>query len=128
MRFDNQRDASATRRMLWLCMSLSVVLGIVVGEVSNYADQGKLHIVSFTERGPLTDGLALLLIILIVFGERCAQAHHAHHFWCGIGTRAVSGSHHPFLDVAAFDHQYTNWELILVLVNCRGSWRLLSRS
>jgi hypothetical protein len=49
-------------------MSLSAVLGIVIGEVFNYSDQGKLHIVSFTGRGPLADGLAVLLIILIIFG------------------------------------------------------------
>jgi hypothetical protein len=68
MRFDNQRDDSATRKLLWLGMSLSVVLGIVVGEVFNYGDQGKLRIISLTARGPLADGLALLLIMLIIFG------------------------------------------------------------
>lgn len=68
MRFDNQRDVSARRRLLWLCVSLSAVLGMVVGEVFNYDNQGKLHIVSFTGRGPLADGLALLLITLIIFG------------------------------------------------------------
>ncbi len=68
MRFDNQRDASATRRFLWLLMSLSAVLGIVVGQVFNYGKQGKSRIVSFTGRGPVADGLALFLIIFIVLG------------------------------------------------------------
>lgn len=49
-------------------MGVSVVLGIVVGEMFDFENQGKLHFVSITGRGPVADAFVIVSVILMVLG------------------------------------------------------------
>lgn len=68
MRSQGKNDSPAVRKLLLICMVMSAVFGIVIGEAFSYGSHGDLHLVSITGRGPLADGLAVLLVILILFG------------------------------------------------------------
>jgi hypothetical protein len=51
-----------------MCVGISVVLGIVVGQVFDFEHSDKMHLVSLTGRGTLADLLLVAATILIVLG------------------------------------------------------------
>jgi hypothetical protein len=50
------------------CLGVSVVLGVVVGQLVDFEDLGKLRLVSLTSRGPVVDLLLVVAAILLVVG------------------------------------------------------------
>ena len=61
----NQKDLN---QWGFMCVGISVVLGIVVGQVFDFEHSDKMHLVSLTGRGPLADLLLIAATILMVLG------------------------------------------------------------
>jgi hypothetical protein len=66
----NQRDINEWG---FMCVGISVVLGIVVGQVFDFENSDKMHLVSLTGRGPVADLLLIAAtILMVVVGARIA--------------------------------------------------------
>jgi hypothetical protein len=61
----NQKDLN---QWGFMCVGISVVLGIVVGQVFDFEHPDQMHVVSLTGRGPLADLLLIAATILLVLG------------------------------------------------------------
>jgi hypothetical protein len=51
-----------------VCVGISVVLGVAVGQVFDFEHSNKLHLVSLTGHGPVADLLLIVAAILMVLG------------------------------------------------------------
>lgn len=62
------KNETPGNRRLMVSTGVSVVLGILVGQMFDFENQGKLHFVSITGRGPMADAFVIVSVILMVVG------------------------------------------------------------
>jgi hypothetical protein len=60
------KDPKDVNQLILGGMGVSVVVGMVVGDILMSKDTGQLHLISLTGRGPLTDFLVFAAVVLTV--------------------------------------------------------------
>lgn len=74
------------RRIIWTSSAASLVLGVVVAELFEFDNQGRLHLTSITGEGLFADALLMLSLVLIVVSvmRMAAGLRPAHLVTAGI--------------------------------------------